>query len=452
MATNTYVALDKATVTTATPSITFTGISGAYTDLVVVAANLVATSGNPNVGLTFNGDTASNYSATILEGTGSVARSVRKTSTTLIVEGDNVSLGGTNPSTIIYNIMNYSNTTTYKTALLRNSELSTTYPGTGATVGLWRSTAAITSVTLTIGSGNFAVGSTFSLYGIKSEEAASKATGGYVTSDSQYYYHTFLASGTFTPTQSLTCDYLVVAGGGGGGCNVAGGGGAGGLRSTVTATGGGGSLESAISLASATAYTVTIGGGGAGGTASDATSGSDGVSSSIAGTGLTTITSVGGGGGGTYAGTINGRTGGSGGGGASKETTAGVGGAGTANQGYAGGNGFIPTSVYPGGGGGGAGAVGANGSASQAGNGGAGVAVSITGTSVSYGGGGGGGNSATAGTGGTGGGGNGSNSTTDGTNGTVNTGGGGGGGHSVASNHRGYSGGSGIVIVRYLKA
>ena len=36
MATNTYVALDKVTVGIATPSITFTGISQAYTDLVIV--------------------------------------------------------------------------------------------------------------------------------------------------------------------------------------------------------------------------------------------------------------------------------------------------------------------------------------------------------------------------------------------------------------------------------
>jgi hypothetical protein len=57
-------------------------------------------------------------------------------------------------------------------------------------------------------------------------------------------------------------------GGGGGDSGIGagqGGGGAGGLRSTVTATGGGGSLESALSLASSTGYTVTIGAGGAGG-------------------------------------------------------------------------------------------------------------------------------------------------------------------------------------------
>jgi hypothetical protein len=163
----TYEPIATTTLGSAAASYTFSSIPSTYTDLVLVAANLVATSGNPNVNLQVNGDTGTNYSATILEGTGSSAQSARKTSATQIVEGNNVSLGGTNPSTIIYNVMNYSNATTYKTILVRNSELSTTYPGTGATVGLWRSTAAITSITLTIGSSTFAAAATFTLYGIK---------------------------------------------------------------------------------------------------------------------------------------------------------------------------------------------------------------------------------------------------------------------------------------------
>jgi len=60
--------------------------------------------------------------------------------------------------------MNYSNATTFKTALTRwglgNAETNTT-------VGLWRSTSAITSVTVLPGAGNLATGSTFSLYGVK---------------------------------------------------------------------------------------------------------------------------------------------------------------------------------------------------------------------------------------------------------------------------------------------
>jgi hypothetical protein len=59
--------------------------------------------------------------------------------------------------------MNYSNTTTFKTMLNRSNVPST---GTGATVGLWRNTAAISSLTITSESGNLQSGSTFTLYGI----------------------------------------------------------------------------------------------------------------------------------------------------------------------------------------------------------------------------------------------------------------------------------------------
>jgi hypothetical protein len=63
----------------------------------------------------------------------------------------------------IINIMNYANTTTKKTTLLRGSA-----NGVGATVafaGLWRSNDAITSIKLNLSS-SFASGSTFTLYGI----------------------------------------------------------------------------------------------------------------------------------------------------------------------------------------------------------------------------------------------------------------------------------------------
>lgn len=65
----------------------------------------------------------------------------------------------------IIQINNYSNSTTYKTAFMRTNTAST-YGTVFAIVGLWRSTAAITSITLTPDAGSFATGSTFSLYGI----------------------------------------------------------------------------------------------------------------------------------------------------------------------------------------------------------------------------------------------------------------------------------------------
>jgi len=474
MPTNTYVALDKVTVGTATPSITFTGINQGYTDLVVVFQTGMSSAGNEPY-LRFNGDSGSNYSETMMYGSGTTAYSLRNSISTAIQLARDVGLPTALESMHIVNIQNYSNSTTFKTVLARASKGSATYSQSAAYVGLWRSTAAITSLTISAGAGNLVADSVFSLYGIKSEEAAAKATGGYVTSDANYYYHTFLASGTFTPNQALTCDYLVVAGGGGasgGGTStqnqISGGGGAGGLRSTVTATGGGGSLESTISLTSGAAYTITVGAGGAAGPtnqSSPAPLGSQGGSSSIAGTGITTVTATGGGYGATQFGSQHtGGAGGSGGGGGS----GGVGGTRTASpvQGFNGGAGGVYTSPgYSGGGGGGAGVIGAAGNSTSGngvgGNGGNGVALSAfattTGTGISsyYAGGGGGGNyggAGTPGTGGLGGGGNASLNST-GSSGAANTGGGGG---SCASGIGGIppasgAGGSGIVIVRYAK-
>jgi hypothetical protein len=66
----------------------------------------------------------------------------------------------------IINIQNYSNSTTYKTVLARSNNAAT---GTDATVALWRSTSAITSIDYYLNSGSWATGSTFTLYGIKAE-------------------------------------------------------------------------------------------------------------------------------------------------------------------------------------------------------------------------------------------------------------------------------------------
>jgi len=62
--------------------------------------------------------------------------------------------------------MNYSNMTTYKTSLIRYSQIGSWF---GELATLWRSTAAINTITLTTGTSTFNIGSTFTLYGIKAE-------------------------------------------------------------------------------------------------------------------------------------------------------------------------------------------------------------------------------------------------------------------------------------------
>jgi hypothetical protein len=66
----------------------------------------------------------------------------------------------------IYNFMDYSNTTTYKTVLGRSNVIDFRI---AAIVGLWRSTSAINTISLRSdnASYNFTTGSTFTLWGIK---------------------------------------------------------------------------------------------------------------------------------------------------------------------------------------------------------------------------------------------------------------------------------------------
>ena len=459
-----YVLLETIELTQTASSVTFDNLpSSGYTDLKIVLS-VRSTNSSANwdpVLYRFNAST-SGYSTKEVYGTGSSTGSASSTTIT------STAAGGTWGRIQDYGITTANQTTStfsnaefhihnYLSGNVKSGSFDSVYE-TNATAAyteliatLWNDTPAITNISFALKDGSYAAGSTFSLYGVAklgtTPVTAPFATGGnIVANDGTYWYHAFLNSGTFTPLKALSCDYLVVAGGGGGGNDTfnsesrgAGGGGAGGLRSTVTATGGGGSLESALSLLSGTAYTVTIGAGGIGadGTTQRATAGSNSV--------FATITSTGGGGGGSHLGANNytGGDGGSGGGSANNSASGGA--ASPSGQGYAGGGGSFGV-VYTGGGGGGAGAVGATGTTSAAGAGGAGVLLSSfatptnTGVSGYYAGGGGGRGNATNGSGGAGGGGAGGSG-----NGTANTGGGGGAARFTTPG----IGGSGIVIVRY---
>ena len=459
---NNYVLLEKIVVPAAgASSVTFANIpQTGYTDLVVKVS---VRNNNTGVRVQFNGDTAANYSWRRLHSNGAAAFSDNNTTygspynTFLYFSMQNFTTDTANTfSNGEMYVPNYTASTQKSASLDSVAENNATTAYMAMQAGLWTGTAAITTVTLSPDTGTspaFSANSTFYLYGVAAlgttPAIAPKATGGdVVMTDGTYWYHQFNASGTFTPAVGLSCDYLVVAGGGSGGAGGigGGGGGAGGMRCTVTGTGGSGSLESPLSLASGTGYTVTIGAGGAGVTNSIGNNGSNSV--------FSTITSTGGGGGSNGVTTgVAGNAGGSGGGGAGRSAPANGGAASPSGQGFAGGNGTATASTDGAGGGGGASAVGGNASNPNGGAGGAGRATSITGSSVTYAGGGGGGTGSGTGGGaaGSGGGGLGGSTTVpSGGAGVANTGGGSGGSRDGAISS--LSGGSGIVIVRYLVA
>jgi len=440
---NTYTLLETITVGAAgASSVTFNSIpQTGYTDLVIkmsVRTNTSSASNGQWSFINFNG-ASTNNAVRILYGTGGVSPgAISASSPTPYSAYVNPSdyTANTFGNADIY-IANYTSSNFKTYSADATNEFNSASGNMNVTAGLWSSTAAINSATIAPGAGAFVQYSTFSLYGVSAlgttPTKAPKATGGsIIQTDGTYWYHAFLATGTFTPATALSCDVLVVGGGGGGGTNHGGGAGAGGYRTTT-------------GLSVSSAKTVTVGGGG---TKGPGTQGSSSI--------FDTITSAGGGYGANNVstGVEPGGTGGSGGG--SRGASGGAAGntpSTSPSQGNNGGNGNGTGT----GGGGGAGAVGANAvSSSLSGAGGAGLNtlsswLSTTGLGVSgyIAGGGGGGNPTTGGAGGSGGGGQGgSGAGVNGTDATANTGGGGGGGGS--SSAIGGAGGSGVVIIRYL--
>jgi nitrogen regulatory protein PII len=272
--------------------------------------------------------------------------------------------------------------------------------------------------------------------------------------------------GTYTPpvVAPLVADFLVVGGGGSGGNHN---------TTNANGGGGGGGLLYGTGLTLSGIYDVIVGAGGVAIANSTAANGNKGGNSSFG----IYIAQGGGGGGSTGVGfesaKMNGGSGGGAayqnGGGSATQTTLGI------ATGY-GNNGGTSAATWTGAGGGGAGGAGVNGSGSApGGDGGRGRAYDISGTWQWYaGGGGGGGNSSERAGDGYAGGGRGAGTTTyynynvypaQGTVNSVTTGsgtpnaipgtGGGGGGGSYWAPNGGWSsgsgsGGSGIVIVRYL--
>jgi len=160
----TYEPIATATANGSQTSITFSSISGSYTDLMLVFNGADATTAE-DFCVRVNGDTGTNYSRTWLTGNGSAASSGRATSASFMKPHQNAYMGTDFAYNYIMQFMNYSNSTTYKSVLCRGNGAPS---GVDAIVNLWRNTAAITTILCYTGAAtNFANGSTFTLYGIK---------------------------------------------------------------------------------------------------------------------------------------------------------------------------------------------------------------------------------------------------------------------------------------------
>lgn len=157
---STYDKIATASGTGSAGDITFTVIPSTYTDLVLVAN--IFTTANANTTIRLNGDTGSNYSATVLWGNGTTASSTRASNTDAVIYQQDLFSTSSISALSVFNFMNYSSSSVYKTVLVRSNKAN---QSTEAWVNLWRNTSAITSIT--VRGATFTTDAKFTLYGIK---------------------------------------------------------------------------------------------------------------------------------------------------------------------------------------------------------------------------------------------------------------------------------------------
>jgi len=157
----TYDKIATTTLSSTSATITFSSIAASWTDLRLVFT--CSTTANADAYIRFNSDSATNYSYTYLAGDGTAASSARATSATYIY-GDALGATGTNQMNFFtWDIFSYAGST-YKTALATSSMDKNGSGNVNEIVGLWRNTAAITSIV--IAGGTYNIGSSATLYGI----------------------------------------------------------------------------------------------------------------------------------------------------------------------------------------------------------------------------------------------------------------------------------------------
>jgi hypothetical protein len=164
---STYSLIKGETLGSSAASYTFSAIPSNYTDLII-QASLRADALNASI--TFNGDTASNYSGTYSFGVSSTAGSGRDTNVLKLNPqwtNTNSNTANTFSSSELY-IPNYTASTNKQVLFTFHQESnSSTGVWSMSYAGLWRNTAAITSITIAPDGTAFEAGSSFYLYGIK---------------------------------------------------------------------------------------------------------------------------------------------------------------------------------------------------------------------------------------------------------------------------------------------
>jgi hypothetical protein len=165
------------------PLASVTGFSGAsaqvvmsnipqiYQDLMVVYSLRTTWSAFfTSISVILNGDFSTLYSNTEILANGSTTSTGRVSNINYGVSSNHAAVGASAATGIFsagtLQILDYTNTSKFKTGIFKSAVDGGTSGGVSASIGLYRSTAAINSIMIQT-NGNYVAGSTFTLYGIK---------------------------------------------------------------------------------------------------------------------------------------------------------------------------------------------------------------------------------------------------------------------------------------------
>ena len=157
----TYEPINTTTTTTLVTSVSMGSIPATYDDLVLVVNANYGSGGGGDLNIRFNSDSGASSYAYIRTINGSPLSISVNTNASNFVHGD-----ATPNSVFIGDVFEYKNTSVYKTYMSRGGTVTANMGGTS---GVWKSNAAIHTVSFhpEFSGSTWAIGSTFSIYGIK---------------------------------------------------------------------------------------------------------------------------------------------------------------------------------------------------------------------------------------------------------------------------------------------
>ncbi len=164
--TATYIPISSVTLSSTATEVVFSALPQTFSDLIIVMR--ARNNGSGTVSRwTFNGDNGNNYFRRLAVGLGTVNVTDSIAGTNTFLEPHYYSdVDNTYGTNLIMQLMDYSVSNKHKAMLFRNNQVGMAERGSLMGAARWASTDPINSIRITLNTGAFDSGSTFTIWGV----------------------------------------------------------------------------------------------------------------------------------------------------------------------------------------------------------------------------------------------------------------------------------------------